>query len=188
LLPLLLSCLNGYLLRLTLACETDTLWATGFIYRKHNREDSILEFRLNIVDIDRPGEGDRPFKRPGRNFLQEPVVTLLVAVRSALLAIASLLWLPNWRLTCLRLLLALPLTLLLALRLTLLLFPMLVLITIATSNCQGVLINRDFDVFWPHSWESNIYLIAIRRFTDIHRCYHRCYTWQHTGVHEALVK
>ena len=58
-----LSCLDGHLLRLTLAaCDADPLRAAPFTNGKHNREDPILELRLDIVGIDRPGEGDHPFK------------------------------------------------------------------------------------------------------------------------------
>ncbi len=104
----------------------------------------------DIVDIDEPGEGDRPFKRAGGYFLQEPVVPLPVAVRLALhpvlLGLALLLRRRALRLTCLPLLLAC-LPLLLSLHLSLGLLLMLVLIAVATSNCQAVLINHDFDIF-----------------------------------------
>lgn len=69
LLPLLLPCLDGHLLRLTLAaCDADPLRAARFTDGKQNREDPILEARLDIVGIDRPGEDDRPFKRAGDDF------------------------------------------------------------------------------------------------------------------------
>ena len=89
----LLPCLDGYLLWLCLAtcCEADSPRATRFTYRKQNREDPILEFRLNIVDIDRPGEGDRPFKRAIHDFPREPGVSLTMAARSALLGLLRLL-------------------------------------------------------------------------------------------------
>ena len=64
LLPFLLSCPDGHLLRLTLAFrETDPLRFARFTDGKQNGEDPILELRLDIVCIDRPGEGDRSFKR-----------------------------------------------------------------------------------------------------------------------------
>src|SRR6266567_2006140 len=200
LLPLLwplLPCLDGYLLWLCLAtcCEADSPRATRFIYRKQNREDPILEFGLNIVDIDRPGEGDRPFKRARGNFLDEPVVPLSMAVRltlhPALLLLAWLLRRRTLHLTCLPLLLPLHLTRL-PLLLALLLgthgrLLMLVLIAVATSNRQGVLINRDFDIFRAHPRQRNVHLVAIRRLTDVHWCYQRCARHQ-TGIHNALVK
>ncbi len=140
----LLPCLDGYLLRsLLAACETDSPRAGRFIYGQQNREDPVLELCVDMVDIDEPGEGDRPFKRAGGYFLQEPVVPLPVAVRLALhpvlLGLALLLRRRSLRLTCLPLLLSLHLSLGLLL--------MLVLIAVATSNCQAVLINHDFDIF-----------------------------------------
>src|SRR5690348_5861496 len=86
LLPLLRPCPYSHLLRLTLtACEADPPGAARFINRNQNREDPILQARLDMVGIDRPGEGDRPFKRAGGDFPQEPVVSLAMAIRSALL-------------------------------------------------------------------------------------------------------
>ena len=86
-----------------------------------------------------------------------------MAIRSALLGLALLL-------------LALHLTrlrLLLALHLTFGLMQMLVLVTEATSNRQGVLIHGQFNIFGSHSWKSHIHLVAIARFTDIHRRHQR---------------
>ena len=89
----------------------------------------------------------------------------------------------------LRLLLALCLTrlrLLLALRLTLGLVLMLVLMAEATSNRQGVLINRQFNIFRSHPWKRNIHLIAILCLTNVHRCQLRCCARHHIGSHKAL--
>src|SRR5258708_8994149 len=161
LLSLLLPCPDGYLLRLTFAaCNADALRAAFFTDRNHNRENPILEFRLDFVGIDRPGEGDRPFKRAGDDFSQEIVVSL--AFHPPTLGLLRLL--PSALL--LTLLLRLP-TLLLTLRLVL----TLILIAIATANRQAVLINREFNIFRPHAWERNIHLVAIRRLNDIHRAY-----------------
>src|SRR4051794_24943904 len=154
LLSLLLPCLDGYLLWLTFAaCNADALRAAFFADRNHNRENPILEFRLDIVGIDRPGEGDRPFKGAGDDFPQEPVVSL-PALHPATLGLLCLLSS------------ALLLTLLLrrpTLHLTLGLVLMLILMAIATANRQAVLINRKFNIFRPHPWKRNIHLIAIRR-------------------------
>src|SRR5438552_8918104 len=146
-----LSCLDGHLLRLTLAaCNADPLRAAPFTNREHNREDPILELRLDIVGIDRPGEGDHPFKCAGDDFSREPVVSTPMAFRLALLCLLStvlLRLLLALRLARLRLLLARCLTrlrlllarrltrlrLLLGLRLTLGLVLMLVLMAEATS-------------------------------------------------------
>src|SRR6266581_1956019 len=161
LLALFLPCPDRHLLRLTLAaCEADPLRAARFTDGKQNREDPILEACLDIVGIDRPGEGDRPFKCARGDFPREPVVSLPVAFRPALLGLALLLR----RLT---------LRLLLALRLTFGLVLMLVLMAVTTSNRQGVLINGQFNIFWSHSWKRNIHLITVFRFTDIHRCHLR---------------
>src|SRR3984893_7115707 len=92
LLSLLLPCPDGYLLRLTFAaCNADALRAAFFTDRKHNRENPILEFRLDLFGIDRPGEGDRPFKRAGGDFPQEPVVSLPLAFHPATLRLLRLL-------------------------------------------------------------------------------------------------
>src|SRR6266571_1324048 len=64
------------------------------------------------------------------------------------------------------------LCLLLALRLTFGLVLMVVLMAEAASNRQVVLINSQFNIFWSHSWKRNIHLIAVIRFTNIHRCKH----------------
>jgi hypothetical protein len=136
LLPLLLPCPDGHLLRLTLApCDADALRAARFTDGKQNRENPILEGRLDIVGIDRPGESDRPFKRAGRDFPQEPVVSLRMALHPGLLPLLSYILL-------LRLGLALLLRRL-TLRLTFGLVLMLVLMAVATSNRQGVLIKVD---------------------------------------------
>src|SRR5205807_6937520 len=75
-----LSCLDGHLLRLTLAtCDADPLRAAPSTNGEHNREDPILELRLDIVGIDRPGEGDHPFKCAGDDFPREPVVSTPMA-------------------------------------------------------------------------------------------------------------
>src|SRR2546422_14795 len=159
LLPLFLPCPDGYLLRLTLVpCEADPLRFARFTDGKHNREDPILELRLDIVGINRPGEGDRSFKCAGDDFPREPVVSLPMTIRLPLLGLLPRLWLA---------------LLLLALRLTLGLVLMLVLMAVAPSNRQGVLINREFNIFRSHPWERNIHLIAVIRFTDIHRCHQR---------------
>src|SRR5437762_2491357 len=97
LLLLLLSCPNEHLLRLTLTVrltaslaagldvlEADPSRAARFTDGKQKREDPILEFRLDIVGIDRPGEGDRPFKRASDDFPREPVVSPSVAFLLAL--------------------------------------------------------------------------------------------------------
>jgi hypothetical protein len=178
LLSLLLPCPDGYLLRLTFAaCNADALRAAFFANRKHNRENPILEFRLDIVGIDRPGEGDRPFKRTGDNFPQEPVVSLPMAFRPATLRLLRLLS----SALLLTLLLRLP-----TLHLTLGLALMLFLMAIATANRQAVLINREFNIFRSHAWERNIHLVAIRRLTDIHRCHQRWCARHQTGRHNAL--
>src|SRR6266700_7377980 len=64
------------------------------------------------------------------------------------------------------------LTLLLGLP-TLWLVLMLVLMTIMTSNRQGVLVNRQFNIFWSHPWQCHIHLIAILCLADVHRYHQR---------------
>jgi hypothetical protein len=63
--------------------------------------------------------------------------------------------------------------LLLPLLLALGLFLMLILMAVATSNRQGVLIGQEFNIFRSHPWERNIHLVAILRLTDVHRCHQR---------------
>ena len=92
LLASLLPCLDGHLLGLTLAaCDADPFRAARFTDGKQNREDTILKLRLDIVGIDRPGEGDRPFKRAGDDFPREPVVSLTMTFRLATLRLLCLL-------------------------------------------------------------------------------------------------
>ena len=164
-----LPCPNRHLLRLTaltalvdcVAFDADSLRAARFAHGKQNREDPILKFRLDIVGIDRPGEGYRPFKRASDDFPREPVVSFPVALCLPLLCLLSsgllrrllalLLRRLALRLSWLRLLspglLALPLTFGLVL--------MVVLMAEAASNRQGVLINSQFNIFWSHSWKRN---------------------------------
>src|SRR6266566_3460619 len=60
----LLLCLDGHLLRLILAArDADPPRAPLFTDGKLNREDPTLVARLDSVDIDRLGEGDRLFKQ-----------------------------------------------------------------------------------------------------------------------------
>src|SRR5437762_9948010 len=137
LLPLLPGS-DCHLLRLTLAtCDADSLGATRFVDGKQNCENPILEFCLDIVGIDRPREGDCPFKHAGGDFPQEPVMSLPMA---RCLTLLGLLHLFSVRL------------------LTLCLFLMLVLMAEATSNRQGIYINRQFNIFWTYSRKRNIYL------------------------------
>src|SRR6266851_2730283 len=158
--------------------DADPLRAARFTDGKHNREDPILELRLDIIGIDRPGEGDRPFKRAGDDFPREPVVSLTMATRLATLSL-----LLGLGLTLLSLLLGL-LSLLLPLALSLVL--VLVLLAELPPNRQGVLINDDFNIFRSHPWKRNIHLIALRRLTDVHRYHHRLCARHHTGIHKAL--
>lgn len=170
---MLLPCPDGHRLLLSLAaCDADPLRAARFTDGKHNREDPILELRLDIIGIDRPGEGDRPFKRAGDDFPREPVVSLAMATRLATLS----------------LLLALGLTLLSLLLLSLALNLVLVLVLLAElpPNRQGVLINDDFNIFRSHPRKRNIHLIALRRLTDVHRYHHRCRGGHQTGIYKAL--
>src|SRR5258708_37708001 len=86
----LLPCLDGHLLRLTLAArDADPPRAALFTDGKQNREDPILVARLDSVDIDRLGEGDRPFKRARGDFLQEPDIATRVTGCRALLRLLS---------------------------------------------------------------------------------------------------
>src|SRR4051812_35532904 len=136
LLSLLLPCLDGYLLWLTFAaCNADALRAAFFTDRNHNRENPILEFRLDIVGIDRPGEINRPFKGAGDDFPQEPVVSLPMPLHPATLGLLRLL--SSTLLSSTLLSSALLLTLLLrrpTLHLTLGLVLMLILMAIVTAN------------------------------------------------------
>ena len=72
--------------------------------------------------------------------------------------------------------------------LTLCLFLMLVLMAEATSNRQGIYINRQFNIFWTYSRKRNIYLTTIWCLTDVHRC-HQCWrAGRQTGLHKTLFK
>src|SRR5215467_11918427 len=143
------SCPDGHLLRLTLGtCEANPLWAAGFTDGEFYGKHPILELRLYTVGIDRPGKGNRPFKRARDDFLREPVVSIPVTAPSPLLrlGLALLRLLPR------------------ALRLVL----VLVLMAVLPANRQGVLINRQLNIFWSHPWEGHIYLVASGRLTDVH--------------------
>ena len=125
---MLLPRTDGYLLRLTLtACDSDPLRAARFTDGKLNREYPILELRLDIVGIERPGESDHPFKRAGDDFPREPVVSLpmtaCLATLGLLCLLSSVLLFRLWRTL-----------LLLALHLSLGLVLMLVLMAVAPSN------------------------------------------------------
>src|SRR5258708_31628597 len=125
----LLPGLDGHLRPLTLAaCNADPPRAALFTDGKLNREDPILVARLDPVDIDRLGEGDRPFKRAGGDFLQEPDISTRMAVCRALLRLLSS---------------VVPLRLLLALHLVL----TLVLSTAPTSNPHRTFINLPLNIF-----------------------------------------
>ncbi len=83
---------DGHRLRLTLAArDADPLQAARLTDRKQNREHPIVELRLDIVGIDRPGESDRPLKRAGDDFPREPVVSLSMTASLALLGLLRLL-------------------------------------------------------------------------------------------------
>src|SRR5579864_5935331 len=173
---MLLPCPDGHRLLLSLAaCDADPLRAARFTDGKHNREDPILELRLDIIGIDRPGEGDRPFKRAGDDFPREPVVSLTMATRLATLSL----------LLGLRLGLGLTLLSLLLLSLALSLVLVLVLLAELPPNRQGVLINDEFNIFRSHSRKRNIHLITLRRLTNVHRYHHRLCARHHTGIHKA---
>ena len=65
--------------------EANPPWAACFSDGKRNRENPILELRLDIVGIDGPGESDRAFKLAVDDFPREPVVSLTMPVRLTLL-------------------------------------------------------------------------------------------------------
>jgi len=71
------------------AFDGDPLRAARFTYGKPDREYPILKFRLDIIGIDRPGEGYRPFKRASDNFPRKPVVSFPVALCFPLLCLLS---------------------------------------------------------------------------------------------------
>src|SRR5579859_4955353 len=96
----------------------------------------------------------------------------------------SLLWLLPLKLLWLlplKLLWLLPLRLLRLLRLlpfdlTLRLLMVFGLMAVATSQGQGILINRQFNIVGPYSGQGHVYLIAGIRLTDVHWGRLPCYS------------